>query len=400
MSIPEMLPRASLITNVPTVDEIERISQLEIATLRNLQITQCYWELSKAFASRTGTNANWCTFATWASKQAGVTIRGEDLQRTLEQALENEPAIKEILSEISNYIRSLGYSKSQEAIHKSIIAKLVQGAVARASDAVARGNKKVFEEIGREFARFIATCLLDKEYNEASIQNYCKQLRGGDPPDGQDYLKRAFNCYYQSFFEPDSKKQQELQFLANIEIGYHEQTRLQPEIAESLNAAFVDPEHVKGFVSNILLTGIGTLGKVIYAIAVLRGTKSLLNRAIDKLVIEVQRNLRTFISAELMTLTIPPDTCLRLGKDIGASFPADLQQLTNPDLLAFLTRVDPTSNSLEYTSATDWSMLTERLHYIADLFRCYHGSKDLFGEAFSAEQLIALKTGKIPAGKL
>ena len=42
----------------------------------------------------------------------------------------------------------------------------------------------------------------------------------------------------------------ELQLLSIVEIGYHEQTRLQPEIAESLNTALVDPEHVKQFVSN------------------------------------------------------------------------------------------------------------------------------------------------------
>lgn len=400
MSIPEMLQTASLITNAPTVDEIKRISQLENATLRNLQITQCYWELSKAVSSRTGTCANWCTFATWASRQAGVTIRGEDLQRTLEQRLENEPAIKKILAEVSRHIRSLGYSGSGDVIHKSIIAKLVQGVVSRAGDAVARGNRKVFEEIGYEFSRFITTCLLDDKYNEESIQNYCKQLRDGDPPQGQDYLKRAFKGYYQSFFEPDDKKRKELQLLANVEIGYHEQTRLQPEIVQSLDAALLAPEHVKGFVSNFLLTRIGTAGKIIYAISVLRGKKSLLNRAIDTLAIEAQAHMHNFISAELMTLTIPPDTRLRLGKDLRAPFPADLKQLANTELIAFLARVDPTANSLEQTGAIDWSSLPERLHYIADLFRCYQESKDVFTEAFSAEQVIALKAGKIPVGKL
>jgi hypothetical protein len=39
--------------------------------VRNLQITQCCCELSRALAARTGGGpANWCRVATWASKQA------------------------------------------------------------------------------------------------------------------------------------------------------------------------------------------------------------------------------------------------------------------------------------------------------------------------------------------
>jgi len=34
-------------------------------------------------ATRCSPGANWCTFATWASRQAGQTIRQEDLARTL-----------------------------------------------------------------------------------------------------------------------------------------------------------------------------------------------------------------------------------------------------------------------------------------------------------------------------
>ena len=69
------------------VEKIDAIASLTEPVLRNLQITQCYYELSKAFASRMNLGANWCTFATWASKQAGQTIRREDLQHTLELAL-------------------------------------------------------------------------------------------------------------------------------------------------------------------------------------------------------------------------------------------------------------------------------------------------------------------------
>ncbi len=70
--------------NSISVEEIKRVSAQPEPVLGNLQITQCYHELSVAFASRMGHVANWCTFATWASKQAGQTIRRQDMKRTLE----------------------------------------------------------------------------------------------------------------------------------------------------------------------------------------------------------------------------------------------------------------------------------------------------------------------------
>jgi hypothetical protein len=66
-------------------------------------------------------------------------------------------------------------------------------------------------------------------------------LRPGEPPDGQRYLRQAFRRYYQAHFEADVRTKAELLLLANLEIGFHAQTRLQPEIAESLNAPIVDP---------------------------------------------------------------------------------------------------------------------------------------------------------------
>ena len=61
------------------VDEVKRIASITDPVIRNLRITECYHRLSLAIQKRTGPGANWCTFATWASRQAGNTIRGEDL---------------------------------------------------------------------------------------------------------------------------------------------------------------------------------------------------------------------------------------------------------------------------------------------------------------------------------
>ena len=85
-------------TTAPTVAAVDTIAAGHHPIVRNLQITQCYYELSAAFALRTGPVANWCTFATWASKQAGQTIRKQDLQQSLAALLQKEPEIEAPLS--------------------------------------------------------------------------------------------------------------------------------------------------------------------------------------------------------------------------------------------------------------------------------------------------------------
>ena len=63
----------------PSPADVRRIATLADPVIRNLEITQCYSRLAAAVAALTGGGANWCSFATWASRQAGCTIRGEDL---------------------------------------------------------------------------------------------------------------------------------------------------------------------------------------------------------------------------------------------------------------------------------------------------------------------------------
>jgi len=73
---------------VPGVDEVRKIAAIKNPVIRNLEITYCYSRLATAFAARTGEGANWCSYATWASRQAGGTIRGEDLLERLGRKLQ------------------------------------------------------------------------------------------------------------------------------------------------------------------------------------------------------------------------------------------------------------------------------------------------------------------------
>ena len=48
----------------------------------------------------------------------------------------------------------------------------------------------------------------------------------------------------------------------------------------------------------------------------------------------------------------------------------------------------------------DWADLPDRMHYIADMFRCHGLRLDLLHPPFTAEQVEVLTDGRRPAGAL
>ncbi|WP_121353684.1 hypothetical protein [Flavisolibacter nicotianae] len=281
----------------------------------------------------------------------------------------------------------------------SILENFASTAAQKAAEAVSRGNKKVFEEIALQFARFIQVCLNDETYNEEHITAFCRQLNPGPPPDRQDYLQRAFRHYYLAFFEQDEKRRAELSLLANLEIGFHEQTRLQPEILEALNAGSMDIDPVKKYVHALLMADTGFWKKLYFLIQRVLGKTGFLDEAIAALAVRVQELLRRLLTAHLMVLSLP-GRHLHLGKDLTTSFPAQLVHLENADLLSLLRTIDPTPDSVLQSGATDWASLPERIHFIADLFRCFQEDATLFSDAFSTLQAADIKAGRVPAGEL
>jgi hypothetical protein len=384
----------------PTIEDVERITQIDDPVLRNLAITQCYHELSAVLARRTGPAANWCTFATWASKQAGQTIRKEDLVRLVENRLLQSSASLRASQQLAAAAGSQGSAPAAPPQLLALSARSFMAAIDRASDAVSRGNKKVFEEIGYEFARFHHTCLLDLQPDEQSIARFCASLRAGDPPDGQGTLRQAFRHYYQAMFEPDAKTQAELIFLANIEIGFHEQTRLQPEIAESLDTGMISfLDFARPLFGSIFPWRSWVQLALVYLRRVL-GRPTVFDLAVQAMLTEVKIQVRKAVTELMMTISFPSGELLKLSKDLVKGFPASLNQITNPDCGLFLEKYDVTANSLRDSGVFDWADLPDRLHYIIDLFRCYQEQQNLFEPPFTAEQVSDLKAGRLPAGRL
>jgi hypothetical protein len=384
----------------PTVADVERVTALTDLVVRNLQITQSYGELSRAFAALTGGGpANWCTFATWASKQAGQTIRKEDLTRTFERLFGLSSQATSVgnaaVASMAELRRKHGPERLWDVLSKAL---RPTAAFDRASDAVAHGNRKVFEEIGREFARFLALPRSGGAIDPSALGAFHDSLRPGDPPAGQDLLRQAFTSYAAAFRESERKPRAQLMLLANLAIGWHEQTRLQPEITDALDAPLEEPVKLRrDLLRQLLRSRIGLALPLL--LELLPGRTTATKKALDELDRHVKRITHEAVTELLMTLSLPDQT-LSLALDVPGTFPADLQTIDNPDLAALLGRIDPTPDTTRGSGADDWSNLAQRIHFIADLFRLYQERPALFSEPFTAEQVAVIKGGGRPAGRL
>ncbi|MBL8132595.1 MAG: hypothetical protein JNL42_12115, partial [Anaerolineae bacterium] len=377
------------------------IAAIADPALRNVQITLCYHELARVMAARTGGGANWCAFAAWASRQAGQTIRREDFARTLERLLRDAFSALDADPQAAAAAQAFGAQQGEDEIRESILAVLNPlAALDHAADAVARGNLKVFAEIGREFARFNTDCLGDAVYDADHIARFCADLRPGDPPDGQRYLRQAFARYYQALFETDARTRAELMLLANIEIGFHEQTRLQPEIAAAIDAAVLDRAAFQRRLVRALFPKRGWWAGLRLWLLRLFDRRTRFTRLVDALLAEARRRAHLVITEVLMTLELPGGVTLRLGEDLPLGFPDSLRQIALPDLRALLDQIDPTPDSPRESGAVDWAHLPDRLHFIVELFRCTHEDAALFDPPFTPQQVAELRTGRLPSGRL
>lgn len=347
-----------------TPDEVRRVAAIRNPVLRNLQITYAYSLLAAELAARSGPGANWCTYATWASRQAGRTIRGEDALGFIEQRLCAARSLLHPLRSAGRWLLRKGLFDRHSRIGR-VMARLRTpfDAVELASDAVARGNLKVFAEIGYEFARYLS------DEDGFAV----------DAP----LLQVAFACYDEAFACEDAKRRAELMLRANLCIGLHEQTRLQPEIAEALDAPYVTAEEL-----GRMLCGTRRRRLAVAVGALAMPAQSL-----------VARFSREVITHSLMVLSLPGRS-LALGTHLADEYPEALRELADAELAALVATYEPVPPAADDCGAEDWSSLEQRMHYISHLFRVFHLHPDLATPPFTNAQVKSILAGVVPDGDL
>ena len=385
----------SIVTPAPTLQAVAGIAVIPDRVIRNLQITNCYADLAAVMRVRIGMAADWCTFATWASRQAGSTIRGEDLQERLARRLGRGARVLAPLQSLYRALLRRGLFNPATRLGRAVAEIHTPfDAFERASEAVAVGNLKVFEEIGTEFARFLAEVPPEATPDSAEFAAFAARLRPGDPPDGQQLLKEAFAHYQQQRLESDPATRAAWVLLANLKIGLHEQTRLQPEIARAVDSGLTTARDLGARVLHALIPSSRHLPELLKTPAY--ATVGWLALRVHRAATAITREV---VTESMMVLAMPTGV-LALGRNLDAPVPPVFASALPPLLAAFVSDYDPCPPGVSECGADDWCNLHQRMHYILHLFRAFAVEQRLWVAPFTPEQVASFRTGVVPRGEL
>ncbi len=373
--------------------EAQRIVALSDPVLRNLCITQMYHELDTEMSLILGeSDVRWCAFATWASKTAGRFIRREEVPSLLETFLIH---IDYHLQHVHSVGKELARVHGEARVGHGHVFTALDRVIDSITQDIAAGNLKVFAELAPIFARWIDTFGGAADVSQEAVHAFLATLRPGEVQnDGQDLLISAFSHYCDAITETDPAAKAQHLMLANAQVGYHEQIRLQDAIAGSLNAPVA---HLLMDVARHDLHA--RIPTAFHATL----DRALLTR-LHPIAEAIEEEWQGFATHWLMRMEVPEGT-LNLGRDVpalpdGTFFPVPLTELSNPHLLAFLDHLQWKRESLAGTAAHDWCNLTDRMNYIVGLFRSRQQATHLWNPPFAYEQVSAFKAGRMPPGKL
>ena len=390
--------------SVATIDKI--VAMDDEPVLRNLLITQGYHDLSQGIAELIGAgNATWATFGCWASKTAGRFVRGDEAPAFIRRAMRSSRTV----AQQARRIRASLLDRLEteiEAPFKAVVDTAGQ-LVEDVSLYMAAGNKVVFAEIGGAFARFCEV-FADRSFTEDRLEALLSEYPPGPAePDkvivdrkarrvtsiergGASLLREMLQQYFLAAREPDGRRKAQIVLLGNAYGGIHEQTRLQPYIAGSIDEPVEDL--LREFLHRRATEGETDPGRIqkIHAVVDLMA---------HPLGADLLHLWQVFATVELMELTLP-DGVLHLGRDVPAPpgkplFPPQLRTIQLPELRRLLEQyralgavthgnrlvlmlerdiakiVGDTAVEIvaHGSAARDWVVLAQRMRYILELFR-------------------------------
>jgi hypothetical protein len=365
--------------------EIEKIAAIADPVLRNLWITTAYHDFAVGMARLVGpANVSWPAFATWASKTAGASIRGELLPRR----------IREVLSQSRAYRLAVGLVKARLSgtlveIDDEIF-DAIGDAVAAVSQQIATGNLTVFQELGPLFARMVATFDGPGPGDPArrtALVAWVQALDGDAVATAR--LRTVFGQFCDAMIDAERTLRADQILLANGLAGLTEQIRLQPNIQGALNAP------IEASLGKWVDRTVARLPE-----AVRPGARPLLR----PVVIEIEEAWRR-VATELLMQLVTPSGDLDLGKDVpaprgGPLFPEDLGAIRDPQLVALLAEYDRTGGTGRGSGADDWAKLPQRMNYILNLFRSRQQDGALLLPPFTDAQWADMQEGRVPPGDL
>lgn len=380
--MPKARTDAGPLDDLTQLDQIQRVVANPDPVTRNLQITQTYHQLAEALDAILGDrkNDNWCAFASWASKQAGRYIRNDEVPEPLRRFLgigaDSQPS---------------RWTPRGWLRRKPFLA-YIRVTVEDVSAHLAEGNRLVCAKLAPMFSQFLALYRGGRRPSAEQVEEFLR-IQGQDPTTGSELID-AFRQFSLAFGESAPKLRAERIYLANVQVGLHEQRRLQDSIDGSLSApirqALQDPE--RRWSDWPVPAWLRRLGARAF------------RRVMAPAIRSFEDEWKEASTRCLMTLALPGET-LRLGDDLpplpgGGIYPSDLQSLSLPEAEELVQRLDRTPHTTRGSAARDWTLLGDRMNYVVDFFRSRQQDRSLLQAPFNPQQVDGILRGRVPKGRL
>ena len=374
-----------------TLDAVDGIVALDDSVLRNLWITQSYADLAERLLAAFETDQSWCSFATWASNTAGLSIREAELPHVLDALLHTTADHIEALAREANrhspIVRWMGLARLGvvRRIHSSMLGHLVEDALRQVSAFIAHGNTLVYGELAPIFVRF-AEWTERVEPAQRSVDDVDTILQMLGVPTDDVLVHTAFESYVHAARCESPAERAQYVLTANVAAVLHEQQRLQHDITNALDAGIRDAGRVAETLCHRFVP------------APIRNW--VVSRAQQRIAPYVEALWEHVATRVMMTLAVPGQT-LHLGQDVpapdhGGLFPPPLRQVSHPPLVDLLDEWDPTGGTGRGSAARDWADLHERMGYIVNLFRSRQRHLALSTTPFSELELANMRDGAVP----
>jgi hypothetical protein len=311
--------------------------------IRNLWITTAYSDLSRRLARVLDTpqDANWCTFAAWASHNVGARIRAEELRRSL-------------------LLRGL-----------DTLVPRFEKVVAEVSDAVAEGNRLVFAEVAPAFVDFIAR-----------PKGRRRSAGGGAAASGlAAELDQAFALYGSVLDTQDPKERSERMLGANCLIAHCEQSTLQNAL-ETAFAAF----------PNLVRTMLLEWGLAERQPPVVR-------QLTRRLLATIADSWATLTTDRLLELRLSDET-LNPGRDVApprdrALYCDTLESIDDAEVRKIFDRFNRADDTGLGSATNNWTVLSERMGWVVCFIRSRQQVPATFAWPLREDEILRLEAGDV-----
>ncbi len=374
-----------------STDHVQAVLGIKDKVLRNYWVTQTYADLSAGLGTLLGTDtANWCTFATWASRTVGRNLRGEELPVWLQRRVVMSNGMMGLAREASGGVRAIHSETRLNRILPEHASDALRKHFGVCAESLSKGNTEVFREIAPVASIFLGSFggadAVDPAVARRRVLKACEMATEFE---GVNHLHAGFSLWCDALSEPDATRRSQMTLAGSLELGAHEQNHLQVPIAGSMEM---------GLDQSIDLLKERLEEWLDFPPA--------LKESIDEALHPLGRALGQRwgeLMTELLGIVETPDGTLRLDHDVpplpGEPFvPSDLEPIVVDALTDLLGRFDKADQRGRGSRAEDWVNLGDRMNFISNFFVTRHHRRELFEPPLSPEHLAEIEADRAPVG--